>query len=1150
MEKTNVSNKKEVTDKKAFLDLVFSWSLCDVLNNKLYKNQVPRIPETFLNVTSYLKSFVPSLIEETHADLLSNMITELSHAPTCEILTLECSKGHKNPQNLVYDIAYKIDTEADQKHNGLMYEPQVGDLIALTDVKPKCIDDLNRFPRHYVAAYVSKVPDPEEFPDAHEFTILSSKPIDYGEQDGQKSKRQKHFAVYLMNMTTNLRVWCALNSKEGNTNIIKKVLQPNSYVVSSCTTCSPIQRCSPALSTIWPTISSHNLNDSQEAAVLNFIGLSKCHHQNDVKLIWGPPGTGKTKTVSLSLFALFMLKCRTLTCAPTNIAVLEVAARLRSLVNRSLEFGKYGLGDIVLFGNKKRMKVDDKADLLEVFLDHRIKILIKCLAPLSGWKHLLRSMIRLLEEPEEEYSLYLQKKAEEHKESAQVNEKKNMNRAEKHKESAQGNQKKNTKRAEKHKESAQGNQKKNMKRAEKHKESAQGNGKGTKGNTESVKEDDPLTFEEFVKKEFDSIFEPLKICMVNLHTHLPTSCISLKVVKDMVEALGLLKSFKSSMHSISVAKEGLNLVLKDFKVSGSIACCFTQLGKKCVCKLKLLPQEFSVPEIISPPSIRSFCLQNACLIFCTASSSAKLHNASAKRPLELLVVDEAAQLKECESAIPLQLPGLRHAILIGDERQLPAMVISEKAAAAEFGRSLFERMTMLGYGKHLLNIQYRMHPSISLFPKMEFYNNQLLDGPNVTERSYERRFLEGKMYQSYSFINVANGKDEFDHGHSRKNMLEVAVVSEIVARLYKEFISTKKKVSIGVISPYKAQVYAIQERVKKYSKNCDARFSVNVRSVDGFQGGEEDVIIISTVRCNVNGSIGFLSNRQRANVALTRARYCLWILGSASTLVNSDSIWTKLVLDAKGRNCFHNADEDKNLAQAIAIALLELDQFHGLLNIESLLFKNARWKVCFTDQFEKSIAKIKDNWVQREVFNLLTKLSSGWRQAHKAKGMIVHDGTSSQLLETYKVNRLLNLIWTVDIIQENSDYIQVMKVWAIVTSSDIPRLAKRLDIIFGSYTVDTMNRCKHKCIDKGTAIPMRWPVDSSSYHKADPVEFLSKPLSSLSLTDKPETSTSASGEAIKTEKQSTQPKSRLKSHAKQRRQSPNVEVGVWRPCVL
>lgn len=88
-----------------------------------------------------------------------------------------------------------------------------------------------------------------------------------------------------------------------------------------------------------------------------------------------------------------------------------------------------------------------------------------------------------------------------------------------------------------------------------------------------------------------------------------------------------------------------------------------------------------------------------------------------------------------------------------------------------------------------------------------------------------------------------------------------------------EFIGTKKKVSIGVVSPYKAQVHAIQDKIVKYSSNTEGEFSVNVRSVDGFQGGEEDVIIFSTVRSNNKGSVGFLSNCQRANVALTRARY-------------------------------------------------------------------------------------------------------------------------------------------------------------------------------------------------------------------------------------------------------------------------------------
>lgn len=90
-----------------------------------------------------------------------------------------------------------------------------------------------------------------------------------------------------------------------------------------------------------------------------------------------------------------------------------------------------------------------------------------------------------------------------------------------------------------------------------------------------------------------------------------------------------------------------------------------------------------------------------------------------------------------------------------------------------------------------------------------------------------------------------------------------------------ESVARKRRIRVGCISPYKAQLYAIQEKLgNKYSTEADSDFSVNVKSVDGFQGGEADVIIISTVRCNGNGSIGFLSNLQRANVALTRARCC------------------------------------------------------------------------------------------------------------------------------------------------------------------------------------------------------------------------------------------------------------------------------------
>ncbi|QHN91954.1 Helicase [Arachis hypogaea] len=257
----------------------------------------------------------------------------------------------------------------------------------------------------------------------------------------------------------------------------------------------------------------------------------------------------------------------------------------------------------------------------------------------------------------------------------------------------------------------------------------------------------------------------------------------------------------------------------------------------------------------------------------------------------------------------------------------------------------------------MLNIQYRMHPSISKFPSEEFYDKQLADASIVKLTSYNKQFLKGKMYSSYSFINISRGKEQSNHDHSLKNIAEAAAVSEIIQRLRKEFLTRRKKVSIGIISPYNGQVHEIQKTIKQYISDSDPNFSVSVRSVDGFQGGEEDIIIISTVRSNGVGNIGFLSNRQRTNVALTRARYCLWILGNASTLINRNNVWRELVLDAKERNCFHNAYEDEKLAQAIENSLwdLELDSLEAPFkklslwdnsNTASTSFRTAIWRAC------------------------------------------------------------------------------------------------------------------------------------------------------------------------------------------------------------
>ncbi|KAF2935520.1 hypothetical protein DAI22_04g236900 [Oryza sativa Japonica Group] len=314
------------------------------------------------------------------------------------------------------------------------------------------------------------------------------------------------------------------------------------------------------------------------------------------------------------------------------------------------------------------------------------------------------------------------------------------------------------------------------------------------------------------------------------------------------------------------------------------------------------------------------------------------------KPLELLVVDEAAQLKECETLIPMQLPGIKQAVFIGDECQLPALVKSKISDNADFGRSVFERLSSLGYNKHLLNIQYRMRPEISKFPVASFYDGKISDGPNVVSKNYKRNILPGKMFGPYSFINVDGGHETTEkHGRSLKNTIEVAAVLWIVRRLFEESVFLGSKLTVGVVSPYNAQVRAIQEKIGKTYDMYDD-FSVKVKSVDGFQGAEEDVIIISTVRSNRAGSVGFLTNLQRTNMALTRAKHCLWIVGNGTTLSNSRSVWQKVVNDAKHRGCFFEASEYKHLSNAIVNAVIELDDAENLVKMDSLQITNPRFQ--------------------------------------------------------------------------------------------------------------------------------------------------------------------------------------------------------------
>jgi senataxin len=176
------------------------------------------------------------------------------------------------------------------------------------------------------------------------------------------------------------------------------------------------------------------------------------------------------------------------------------------------------------------------------------------------------------------------------------------------------------------------------------------------------------------------MYPELQRCFKQLLFHVPKSCILEVNYNNIISLLGLLEDF-SMLQRKSTRDEMKNVFMYTDVPRKSSMAKFSKavitLGKtriKCLELLKMLLSSLELPITSSKRAIREFCMENASIIFCTVSSSSKV---TSNNKLELLVVDEAAQLKECETLIPLRLPALKHAILIGDECQLPATVKSK-----------------------------------------------------------------------------------------------------------------------------------------------------------------------------------------------------------------------------------------------------------------------------------------------------------------------------------------------------------------------------------------------------------------------------------------------------------------------------------------
>ncbi|KAG2173383.1 hypothetical protein INT44_008735 [Umbelopsis vinacea] len=267
---------------------------------------------------------------------------------------------------------------------------------------------------------------------------------------------------------------------------------------------------------------------------------------------------------------------------------------------------------------------------------------------------------------------------------------------------------------------------------------------------------------------------------------------------------------------------------------------------------------------------------------------------------DVVIIDEATQALEAECWIALRKG--KKAILAGDHLQLPPTVKSKSSSspvpiipktlekATSLSVTLFDRLLAM-YGnkvKRMLKVQYRMHHQIMEFPSRELYDKELTADPSVSERllmDLEPVEETDDTSSPVVFIDTAGAglmeaqlEDEED---SKLNEGEVEKVIEHVENLLQANVS---EADIGVITPYSAQVSKLNQEMK------DRWPDIEIGTVDGFQGREKEAIIVSLVRSNDNRQVGFLGEKRRLNVAMTRAKRHLCIIGDSDTLSSSDAV--------------------------------------------------------------------------------------------------------------------------------------------------------------------------------------------------------------------------------------------------------------------
>jgi ATP-dependent RNA/DNA helicase IGHMBP2 len=303
---------------------------------------------------------------------------------------------------------------------------------------------------------------------------------------------------------------------------------------------------------------------------------------------------------------------------------------------------------------------------------------------------------------------------------------------------------------------------------------------------------------------------------------------------------------------------------------------FYSEAKNCLKEARLL-EDHVVNELFA----------NAQVICCTPVTST--HRALSKKTFNTLFFDEASQALEPMTWIPILK--CKRVIFSGDHFQLPPVVKSIDAKKEGLDVTLLDTCMKLEGSSSLLTRQYRMHNAIMSFSNTYFYKNELEADVSVKDALLDATSDSDFLSKPVELVDTAGCSfDELQNPEtlSLSNKGEADLLYKHLNLLLEQYEYSKQdqKISIGIISPYKEQIELLKEKLAEQDFSNKPISEISVKTIDGFQGEERDVIYISLVRSNSNSEIGFLSDIRRMNVALTRAKKKLVVIMDTSTVGN------------------------------------------------------------------------------------------------------------------------------------------------------------------------------------------------------------------------------------------------------------------------